>query len=60
MLKLMIHQLIIDISSVVNYIYGMNKLPAAKRAQILQMMAEGISIHAIVRLTGRARTPSRS
>ena len=30
----------------------MNKLPAAKRAEILGMMAEGVSIRAIVRLTG--------
>lgn len=30
----------------------MNKLPPAKRAQILGMIAEGVSIRAIVRLTG--------
>lgn len=30
----------------------MNKLPSAKRADILAMMAEGVSIRAIVRLTG--------
>ena len=34
----------------------MNKLPAAKRAQVLQMMAEGISLRAITRLTGISRT----
>ena len=31
---------------------GMNKLPSAKRAEILGMMAEGVSIRAIVRMTG--------
>jgi len=35
---------------------SMNKLPNAKRAQALQMMAEGISLRAIVRLTGISRT----
>ena len=30
----------------------MNKLPSAKRAQILGMMAEGVSLRAITRLTG--------
>src|SRR5438874_830375 len=34
----------------------MNKLPADKRAQVLQMMAEGISLRAITRLTGVSRT----
>lgn len=34
---------------------GMNKLPTAKRAQILQMMVEGVSIRAIVRLTGASK-----
>jgi IS1 family transposase len=34
----------------------MNKLPNAKRAQVLQMMAEGIALRAIVRLTGISRT----
>jgi IS1 family transposase len=34
----------------------MNKLPADKRAQVLQMMAEGISLRAITRLTGISRT----
>jgi len=34
----------------------MNKLPAEKRAQVLQMMAEGISLRAITRLTGISRT----
>ena len=34
----------------------MNKLPADKRAQALQMMAEGIALRAIVRLTGISRT----
>jgi IS1 family transposase len=33
-----------------------NKLPSDKRAQALQMMAEGISLRAIVRLTGVSRT----
>lgn len=34
----------------------MNKLDPAKRAQVLQMMAEGISLRAITRLTGISRT----
>src|ERR1700736_5615089 len=34
----------------------MNKLPNEKRAQVLQMMAEGISLRAITRLTGISRT----
>jgi IS1 family transposase len=34
----------------------MNKLPSEKRAQVLQMMAEGISLRAITRLTGISRT----
>lgn len=34
----------------------MNKLPSAKRAQALQMMAEGVSLRAITRLTGINRT----
>jgi IS1 family transposase len=33
----------------------MNKLPSAKRAEILGMMAEGISIRAVVRLTGTSK-----
>ncbi len=34
----------------------MNKLPTEKRAQALQMMAEGISLRAMTRLTGISRT----
>ena len=34
----------------------MNKLIPAKRAQVLQMMAEGLSLRAITRLTGISRT----
>lgn len=34
----------------------MNKLPATKRAQALQMMAEGISLRSITRLTDISRT----
>jgi IS1 family transposase len=34
----------------------MNKLPSEKRAQALQMMAEGISLRAITRLTSISRT----
>ena len=34
----------------------MNKLPKDKRTQALQMMAEGISLRAITRLTGISRT----
>jgi IS1 family transposase len=33
----------------------MNKLPSAKRAQILGMMAEGVSLRAISRLTGASK-----
>jgi len=36
----------------------MNKLPTEKRAQVLQMMAEGISLRSITRLTGISRTTS--
>src|SRR3984885_290097 len=35
---------------------SMNKLPSAKRAQALHMMAEGVSLRAITRLTGINRT----
>ncbi len=35
---------------------GMNKLPPEKRAQAIQMMAEGISLRAMTRLTGISRT----
>ena len=35
---------------------AMNKLPHEKRAQALQMMAEGISLRAMTRLTGISRT----
>jgi IS1 family transposase len=34
----------------------MNKLPSEKRAQVLQMMVEGVSLRAITRLTGISRT----
>src|SRR5271166_4214476 len=34
----------------------MNKLPSEKRAQVLQMMAEGIALRAITRLTAISRT----
>ena len=34
----------------------MNKLPSQKRAQVLQLMAEGVSLRAITRLTGISRT----
>ncbi len=33
----------------------MNKLPSAKRAEILGMMAEGVSLRAIARLTGASK-----
>ena len=33
-----------------------NKLPSVKRAQVLQLMAEGVSLRAITRLTGVSRT----
>jgi IS1 family transposase len=35
---------------------SMNKLPSEKRAQALQMMAEGLSLRAMTRLTGISRT----
>jgi IS1 family transposase len=35
---------------------AVNKLPSAKRAQVLQMMAEGLSLRAMTRLTGISRT----
>jgi IS1 family transposase len=35
---------------------SMNKLPPEKRAQALQMMAEGVSLRAITRMTGVSRT----
>jgi len=35
---------------------AMNKLSSAKRAQALQMMAEGVSLRAMTRLTGVSRT----
>jgi len=35
---------------------SMNKLPNEKRAQVLHMMAEGIALRAITRLTGISRT----
>lgn len=35
---------------------GMNKLPPEKRAQLLGMMAEGVSLRSITRLTGVSRT----
>jgi len=34
----------------------MNKLPSAKRAEIIGMMVEGMSVRAIVRLTGVSKT----
>jgi len=37
---------------------GMNKLPPEKRAQLLGMMAEGVSLRSITRLTGVSRTTS--
>src|SRR5260221_7155567 len=37
------------------YSTGMNKLPASKRAQILGMMVEGVSIRAIARMTNASK-----
>ena len=34
---------------------GMNKLPSAKRAEILGMMVEGMSLRAITRMTGASK-----
>ena len=39
-----------------SHIMPMNKLPSIKRAQVLQMMAEGVSLRVITRLTGVSRT----
>lgn len=43
---------ILDSKHEVSYTKGMNKLPSAKRAEILGMMVVGVSIRAIVRMTG--------
>ena len=40
----------------ITHIMPMNKLPSIKRAQVLQMMAEGVSLRAVTRLTGISRT----
>jgi IS1 family transposase len=37
------------------YIKGMNRLPESKRAQIIGMMVEGVSIRAISRMTGASK-----
>src|SRR5450432_3467813 len=42
----------LDRSSYIFHNQRMNKLPSAKRAEILGMMAEGVSLRAITRLTG--------
>jgi DNA-directed RNA polymerase specialized sigma24 family protein len=42
---------ILDRTSTMAYLESVNKLPPAKRAQILGMMVEGVSIRAISRLT---------
>src|ERR1700722_1079867 len=34
---------------------GMNKLPSVKRAEILGMMVEGVSLRAISRMTGASK-----
>src|ERR1700722_16026131 len=36
---------------------GMNKLPSVKRAEILGMMVEGVSLRAISRMTGASKNP---
>ena len=46
----------LDRSGMNGIIMPMNKLPSEKRAQALQMMAEGVSLRAITRLTGISRT----
>src|SRR5438552_8893718 len=38
-----------------SYIGSMNKLPVEKRAQILGMMVEGMSVRSITRLTGASK-----
>ena len=38
-----------------SYNRGMNKLPSAKRVEILGMMVEGMSLRAIARLTGASK-----
>ena len=38
-----------------SYTVPMNKLPSAKRAEILGMMVEGVSLRAISRMTGASK-----
>lgn len=45
----------LDYSGEGSYCRGMNKLPLEKRAQILGMMVEGMSIRAISRMTGASK-----
>lgn len=45
----------LDYSELFFYFLRMNKLSAAKRAQILTMMVEGVSIRAISRMTGASK-----
>lgn len=42
----------LDRSSIVPYLCGMNKLPIEKKAQILHMLVEGNSINSTARMTG--------
>ena len=46
----------LDRSGMIWQYRAMNKLTPQKRAQALQMMAEGVSLRAITRLTGISRT----
>lgn len=44
--------IMLDIGSKHYYIKGMNKLPVAKRAQILTLLCEGVSMRSIERIVG--------
>jgi IS1 family transposase len=51
--KLTVYRLTVSIKG--QYKARMNKLPSAKRAEILGMMVEGVSLRAISRLTGASK-----
>src|SRR6059058_5003678 len=43
---------VVDGNDISSYYPGMNKLPAAKRAQILILLCEGVSMRSIERIVG--------
>ncbi len=45
----------LDCSSIIPYLCGMNKLPIEKKVQILHMLVEGNSINSTSRLTGASK-----